>query len=159
MCGLSVSIECQLHKIDSGKSRHIHSWQFSFISLWKLVLWCVAAIGFLLLYWLIAEFGIPLLIRSNCSMRLTVFPLSRKYPQAYFRHQLIGVTLSLICSMHPFKPHILFKVLKPFLWFKEQVSFKSKNKIHVVQCEMKTYQLRPFSLSVNVRWTVPLDIQ
>jgi hypothetical protein len=55
-----------------------------------------------------AEIGLPLLICLNCAGGL--LPLSTLQQQAYFRYQLVGLPLSVICSGRPIeldKPHVL----------------------------------------------------
>jgi hypothetical protein len=80
--------------------------------------------------------------------------------QAYFRYQLVGFLLSVICSGRPIeldKLHILaLAVETSFLRFKEQVPFKFKKEISAVQYESKTFRLISLSTPVNFCWTVPL---
>ncbi len=73
------------------------------------------------------EIGVPQVIHWNCSGRL-----STQQREAYFRYQLVGLPLSVICSGRPIeldKPYILSLAAETgFLRFKEQVPLKFKKK-------------------------------
>jgi hypothetical protein len=56
------------------------------------------------------------------------------------------------------KQHILAEAVETGLFqFKEQVLFKCKNNIPVVQCKRKTFPLILLSTQVSFRWTVPVS--
>ncbi len=87
--------------------------------------------------------------------------LSTQQREAYFRYQLVGLPLSVICSGRPIeldKPYILALAAETgFLRFKKQVPLKFKKEISAVQCERKTFRLISLSTPVNFCWTVPLS--
>jgi hypothetical protein len=69
--------------------------------------------------------------------------LSAQERQAYFRYQLVGLPLSVICRGCPIelnKQHILALAAETgFLLFKEQVPLKLKKEISAIQYERKIF--------------------
>jgi hypothetical protein len=74
--------------------------------------------------------GVPLVICLNCSGRF--IPTIDTIVASYFRYQLVGLPLSVICSGHPVeldKPHILALAAETgFFLFQEQVPLKFKKR-------------------------------